>query len=303
MGKSIEVSAPAKVNLFLEVLRRRPDGYHDLESVFQAVSLCDQITISLTRGHEVRLTCSRPELQTPENLCVKAVKAFNEGSGLALGADISLKKTIPVQAGLGGGSSDAAATLKAINTLAGEVLDSAALAGIAARLGSDVPFFLRGGTAIVTGRGEKVEPLDVAAPFYFVIYYPAFGLSTAEVYKNLTFKLTDKRRTGKVLCSLLTQGNLEAAEEHFYNRLEETAYGLDERLPAAGAEMRRRVRNKKVVLCGSGTSLFSAFVDHDKAYEAYGALRGIGAGEVFLAESVRSGGNTGSAKGAICGDF
>ena len=102
MGKSIEVSAPAKVNLFLEVLRRRPDGYHDLESVFQAVSLCDEITVTLSKGHDVRLTCNRPELQTPENLVVKAFKAFNEAAGLALGADISLQKMIPVQAGLGG---------------------------------------------------------------------------------------------------------------------------------------------------------------------------------------------------------
>ena len=158
MQKSLQLKAPAKLNLFLEVTGKRPDGFHALESVFQTISLYDDITISLKDSRGVDFSCRPESLQTPDNLAVKAAEAFFTATGLQAGVHISLEKGIPAQAGLGGGSSDAAAVLKGLNDLFDRPLDKSALLTLGASLGSDVPFFICGGTALVTGRGEFVEP-------------------------------------------------------------------------------------------------------------------------------------------------
>lgn len=286
-AKVIEVKAPAKVNLFLEVVGKRPDGYHDLESIVQAVSIYDEVSVSLDASGASTLECNIKALETPQNLALRAASAFKEAAGLSAGVHIRLEKVIPIQGGLGGGSSDAAAVLLALNDLAGLPLDAGRLLKVAAGLGSDVPFFIKGGTALVTGRGEHVDTFRPGAFFHFVVFFPGFGISTAEVYKNLTLKLTENRRNAKVLRELLTGGNLPTAQECFFNRLEETAYELDRRLGQAKAAMQARVGDSRIVLCGSGASLFSAFVDYDTAYGAYRAVKGLRQGEVFLANGIR----------------
>jgi len=303
MGRSVEIEAPAKVNLFLEVLRKRPDGYHDLESVLETISLVDRVSVRLTRGRGIHLVCNRSDLENDDNLAVRAARAFNAAAGLEGGVEISLGKEIPVQGGLGGGSSDAAAVLVALNELTDHALGAGPLAAVAADLGSDVPFFLYGGTARVTGRGEEVVPLDARGGFTYLIYYPGFGISTAQVYKNLGLKLTYNLRSDKVLCAKLREGDLETASKCFFNRLEETAFALDGRLATAKAQMQRCAGDSDVVLCGSGSCLFSAFTDADRAQGAYKQLRGYGAGEVFLARTIRGSGSTGSAKGVERGDL
>jgi 4-diphosphocytidyl-2-C-methyl-D-erythritol kinase len=286
MPESIQLRAPAKVNLFLEVLGRRPDGYHDILSVFQAISLSDIVTVRLTEGCGTSLACSRKELETSDNLAFRAAEAFRRAAGFDGGIGIELEKAIPVQGGLGGGSSDAAAVLKGLNELLGGALGSQELARIGAEIGSDVPFFLSGGTARVTGRGEHVEPIECAGEYTYVVYYPGFGVSTAAVYGNLRRKLTDNAQNDKLLCSFLAKGELDAATDYFHNRLEETAFELERRLIEACATMQRCV-STRVMLCGSGASLFSAFVDADRAQKSYEALKGIGEGEVFLAKTFR----------------
>ena len=303
MNESIEITAPAKVNLYLEVLGKRPDGFHDIESIFQAISIFDVLTVKRVTTAGVRIRCSRKDLETSDNLAARAACAFAGEIGLEGGVEIDLVKRIPVQGGLGGGSSDAAAVLVALNELAGGPLDSDGLRRMGAALGSDVPFFVEGGTAIVTGRGERVEPVTPAADYWFVVFYPGFGISTAEVYKNLRLKLTEKENCANLLASLLERGLLEAGKERFFNRLEATAYGLNQRLLEARSVMQRCVGDAGIVLCGSGASMFSAFVDKDRAYQAYRVLTGMGQGEVFLAQSVRGKCSTGSAKGASRGDF
>jgi len=303
MSKSLDLRAPAKVNLFLEVLAKRPDGYHDLESVFQAVSLYDEITLTLADEPGVRLRCDVAALETPDNLAAAAAREFLSAAPFPGGVDIDLRKKIPLQGGLGGGSSDAAAVLVGLNDMVGKPLAPHDLRRLAASIGSDVPFFLDGGTALVTGRGEKVVPLESPGSYHYLIFYPGFGVSTASVYKNLSLKLTEKRKSAKVLCALLALGNLEAAGEHFFNRLEQAAYGLEKRLVEARAAVQRAVGDTRVNLCGSGASLFSAFVDHDRAYRAYRALKGTGVGEVFLAENIPGRRSTASAKGDSRGDF
>ena len=181
----IEISAPAKLNLTLEVVRRRDDGFHELRSVFLALDLVDTITVE--GSPSISLSCSDPDLETPENLVWRAAEALRKAAGLRTGALLTLVKRIPVAAGLGGGSSDAASTLLALNTLWNLGYPRARLQEIGAALGSDIPFFL--GTsplALVTGRGEFLEPLQFPPHLgsaRFVLVKPPVGISAGAVYR------------------------------------------------------------------------------------------------------------------------
>lgn len=302
-GSSIGIEAPAKVNLFLEVAGRRPDGYHDLESIFQAISIYDTLTIESTRSGAVTISCNVKTLETPENLAVEAARAFLDAAGLDTGLHIALEKRIPVRAGLGGGSSDAAAVLVGLNRLAGAPFTNDDLRAMAASLGSDVPFFVEGGTALVEGRGERVRQMDFGGVFYFVVLYPGFGVSTAAVYKNLRLKLTGEKRNVKVLWDLMSTGNLDAAEGEFFNRLEETAIGLDDRLGKLKLRMSLRTGGASVLVSGSGSSLFSAFADKHRALKAYEALKAATPGELYFAGSAMRRAPAVHPKGDNGGDF
>jgi 4-diphosphocytidyl-2-C-methyl-D-erythritol kinase len=171
----------AKVNLALEVLGKRGDGYHEISTVLQAVELFDRLTVET--ADTISLEASDPDLPTDAgNLVVRAAILLRQASGVARGARIGLDKRIPVAAGLGGGSSDAAATLRALNRLWGLRWGRDRLAEVAVALGMDVPFFLGKGRALATGRGERLEPLPGAGGYALVLVNPGFPLSTREVY-------------------------------------------------------------------------------------------------------------------------
>jgi 4-diphosphocytidyl-2-C-methyl-D-erythritol kinase len=180
----VRLLCPAKVNLYLKVLGRRPDGYHELVTVMQPLSLADELAI-VPSGPGIALECDRPEVpRGRENLVWRAALEFERETGREVGAHITLKKRIPVAAGLGGGSSDAAGTLRGLNRLAGEPLDGDRLHHLATRLGADVPFFLCGGPAV--GRGIGTELTPVALPSYwYLLLNPGVPLSTRWVYENL----------------------------------------------------------------------------------------------------------------------
>lgn len=180
----MKLSAPAKVNLSLRVLGKRADGYHDLESLMAPLSLCDTVEIDLHPGAEnFSLTCS--DLTVPaddSNLAVMAAREFSTATGVPLGGQIHLDKVIPHGAGLGGGSSDAAAVIRGLNVLTDLQLPLEKLESIAAGVGSDVPFFIRGGAAWVRGRGERIEPCELPQQFFLLLIKPPFGVSTAWAY-------------------------------------------------------------------------------------------------------------------------
>lgn len=178
---ALTLSAPAKLNLHLRVVGLRPDGYHELDSVFHTIGLAD--TVRLEAAPEVRLTCSDPALEGPANLALRAAHALRARAGEGRGVHVRLEKRIPPGAGLGGGSSDAAAVLKGLNRLWGLGLSPEALAEVGAGLGSDVPFFLVGGAARVRGRGERVTALAPLAGTWCLLVHPCVTLSTAEVYR------------------------------------------------------------------------------------------------------------------------
>lgn len=192
--KCYRATARAKVNLALEVLRLRRDGYHEIETIFQSISLADELEISLNRTGKVIIECNDPEIPTDEsNLCARALAAMRVHAGPDLGAHIRVDKRIPRCAGLGGGSADAAAVILAVNQGEGLDLPEGALDRVALECGSDVPFMLRGGTMFGRGRGELLTPLSVVRRGVFVIVKPPVDISTAWVYKNANFQLTRHR--------------------------------------------------------------------------------------------------------------
>ncbi|MDP3488310.1 MAG: 4-(cytidine 5'-diphospho)-2-C-methyl-D-erythritol kinase [Bacillota bacterium] len=180
---SITVYAPAKVNLFLQIKGKRQDGYHELVTVFQSVDLCDTLYISL-EGSGINLTAPEHIPQHHDNLAYSAAHLFYASTGLRPGVSIELKKIIPVEAGLGGGSSDAAAVLRGLNMLYYHPLTAGQIQRVASQLGSDVSFFLCGGMAVGRGRGDLIEPVPDVLPLWFRLVKPPFGLSTPHVYAN-----------------------------------------------------------------------------------------------------------------------
>jgi len=178
--------APAKINLVLEVLGKCDDGYHEICSLVQTISLCDVLSFGLAEG--ISLECTEPSLQTSDNLVIRSAKLLREAIGCQKGAKIRLEKRIPWGAGLGGGSSDAATTLLALNKLWELELAISDLVELAAKLGSDVPFFIHKGTAVVECRGEKVTPLSAPLPRWFILLLPPLPkvpYKTQQLYARL----------------------------------------------------------------------------------------------------------------------
>jgi 4-diphosphocytidyl-2-C-methyl-D-erythritol kinase len=189
MADRVRVQAAAKVNLHLRVYRRREDGYHGILSLFQAVSLVDSIVISSLKKSNTIEIDGDFDCPTEATTVYEAVRAYRAATGNRTGLAISVDKRIPAGAGLGGGSSDAAATLLGLEALLGGGLNPEALVGLGAGIGSDVPFFLGSGAAIVSGRGEAVDQIEARSDFSLVLAYPGFPMPTREAYA-----LLDRRR-------------------------------------------------------------------------------------------------------------
>jgi 4-diphosphocytidyl-2-C-methyl-D-erythritol kinase len=268
---AVTVWAPAKVNLFLEVVGKRPDGYHELRTLMVAVSLYDTLTFTLAPSGPIRLSCPGVDLSTgPENLVVRAADHLRRQAILrgqpegSLGADVVLTKRIPLAAGLAGGSTDAAATLVGLNRLWGLGLGRDELAALAADLGSDVAFFLDPPCAWCTGRGEVVERWPLGARLHLVLVAPPFGLSTAEVYRALdasppTLTLPHEgggEQSGDEIKAAVRVGDVAAIGRSLHNRLQEPA----ERLRPELADLLARLKSLGPAGClmsGSGSTLFA----------------------------------------------
>lgn len=262
MPEALEKKSPCKVNLLLNILGRRPDGFHELETILHPVKLHD--TLRFTRaGQSLELTCSDPTLPADSsNLVHRAATAFLEAAGAREGVRIHLEKKIPLAAGLGGGSANAATTLLGLNELFGSPLSSAQLHEIAARLGSDVPFFLQDQPALATGRGERIEaltPFPALQGAAFLLIHPGFGISTAWAYKQLArFPAALNGEPGRAdkLIKLLRAGELAAAGRDFYNALEAPAL-TKYPLLALFQEFLRAQRVPATLMSGSGSTTFA----------------------------------------------
>ena len=227
----LEKKSPCKVNLLLNILGKRADGFHELETVMQPVNVCDEMTFERA-GAGLQLTCSSPELPTDAtNLVHRAAASFLAAAGISEGVRIHLVKKLPLAGGIGGGSANAAVTFTALNELFGSPLPPEKLHELAAALGSDVPFFLYDRPALATGRGEKVRLLENFSALRgraFFLAHPGFGISTPWSYQNLARfpeALNGRKGRAEKLISLLQTGDLKIAAAEFYNSLEAPAFG------------------------------------------------------------------------------
>ncbi len=217
------VKAPAKINLYLEIINKRQDGYHNIESVMHTVSLFDILEFSETELNKIELVCENSELSNPEkNIVYKATKVFKEKYNINKGIKIKLTKNIPMGAGLGGGSSDAAATILALNKIWQVNDDIKNLEALGAALGADVPFFMTGGVAKISGIGDIVEKINTKLNLDFVLVKPNFGVSTPYAYSKVKFPLTNIRKIDNIITSL-EKGmfDFESAKDLFFNRFED----------------------------------------------------------------------------------
>ena len=211
--------AYAKVNLTLDVLGKRDDGYHDLQSVMQTISLRDDVEIDIGTGKPWKLLCDKEGIPTDErNLAWKAAKVYCEAMHKDPGGlEIRITKRIPSEAGLGGGSADAAAVLRALNEHYGNPLSIMALAELGAQVGSDVPFCVVGGTAMVEGRGERLRMLPAMPDCVFVVCKPDFSSSTPELYKKIDERAIARRPDNRAMESAILAGDLGKVAENFCN--------------------------------------------------------------------------------------
>lgn len=220
----ISLKAPAKINLFLEILGKRNDGYHEIETVMQEIDLVDNLQFEETQ-EGVKLKCNDKNIPSDENnLVCKAANLILNECGIKKGVLISLEKNIPVGAGLGGGSSDAAATLKALNLLWKIGLNDAELMGFAAKLGSDIPFFIKGKTSLCSGRGEKITPIEVKNEMNYLIIFPHINISTTTIYRNLKIDLTKKIIDVSFFLNALKHHKVAGISKLLFNRLEEVVF-------------------------------------------------------------------------------
>ena len=283
----MEIQANAKLNLTLDVLGRRPDGYHEMRMIMQSIALADDLTLKPTGDGELRVQTDLHFLPNGEkNLAAQAALRFWEAlGGTRKGLSISIQKHIPVCAGMAGGSSDASAVLRALNTMEGGPFSIQELARIGEKVGSDVPYCVLGGTALAEGRGEVLTPLPPLPPCWVVVCKPEFSISTPALFAQIdSVKLRCHPDTQGAI-SALEEGELKGVARRLYNVFEDV---LPER-------QRTRVLDIKNVLIqcgalgasmsGTGPTVFGLFEDLERAREAYLQLQEYGR-ETFLTRTV-----------------
>jgi 4-diphosphocytidyl-2-C-methyl-D-erythritol kinase len=250
----------AKINWVLRVLGRRHDGYHEIRTVFQTVTLHDRLTFTSRRDDRLHLTCDVPNIPVDEkNLVYRAAQALRERYGIDRGASIHLEKRIPAEGGLGGGSSDAAVALLGLAHLWQIDTDRRELALIGASLGADVPFFLTGGTALGVGLGTEVSPLQEATAEHLLIVTPEAKVSTAEAYKALSLPALTKE-DGDIILSISCAGAQFPGSLHdaLYNDFERVIFRLEPEIERAKSAL-IRAGARGALLAGSGSSVFGIF--------------------------------------------
>lgn len=288
-GSRVCISTPAKLNLFLELHCRREDGFHDLETLMVPVSLYDSLSIARTDDDQIDLKCKwvdglpasqRAEMPAPEdNIVTKALIELRDAAGIADGAYVTLTKRIPAQAGLGGGSSDAAAALVGANHIWNLNWSNEQLAEIAGQLGSDVPFFLFNSLARCTGRGEIIEPLRMRGVLSCVVVKPDFGLSTPEVFRHV--EVPAKPKSGQRMLDALLNFDARGIADGVFNRLQSAAARLTPWIEQISERM-ESLSVRAHQLSGSGTSYFAICRNNRQARHVAAKLRATQLGRVFV---------------------
>lgn len=292
-GTSVLVRSPAKLNLSLAILGRRDDGFHEIETVMVKISMYDTLRCTSRSDEQIVLSVRKRERSDtssiPEdsrNLVVRAAETLRHRAGIRFGADLLLEKSIPAEAGLAGGSGNAAAALAGLNALWKTGLEDRELVTLASALGSDIPFFLSSGAAaFALGRGEIIDEIELLGPLYFVIVKPPFGLSTAEVYRAFARHGLDRRKETAPLLTALATGDPARISRGLFNDLEAPAESIAADLPAIRNRLMDECRYG-AMMTGSGSACFGVCSSAREASRVASRLRALNIGRVFAATTV-----------------
>ena len=282
----VSLKAYAKINLFLEILGKREDGYHELVTVMQEIDLFDDLSFKEV-DCGILIVCEDKDIPINEdNLIWKAARCFMDRLGIKKGVEICLQKRIPVGAGLGGGSSDAAATLNGLNQLWNTGCSPDELMEMASCIGSDVPFFINGKTGLCKGRGEIVTPVSVNKEYVYVIIYPNLKINTTNIYQNLKLDLTKDMKDVNFFLGQLSKTKAVDLGKSLYNRLEMTAIRLYPDL----LKLRELLDGQNfcgVQVSGSGSALFGLCERRCEAEVIGEKLNAICSAQVFVVSSIK----------------
>ena len=286
LPNKLQFKTPAKINLGLHIHKKREDGFHELETLFQMVAWFDEMEME-GAPEKVELFCDAPGIPNDEsNLVIKAARLLqNNFPGKCDGVKIKLQKNIPSGAGLGGGSGNAAGALLALNILWNLKIPRDALISMASELGSDVPFFLMSPCAIGTGKGEILQPVENPISFYILMIYPGFPISTPWVYGNLKLKLTKRENNISILRKNLSLSDITSLGSRLYNDLEPVVIQRFPEVQVVKDEL-RAWGALGVLLSGSGSTVFGIFDDPEKARIACAGLNGTW--ERVIVETIES---------------
>jgi len=262
----------AKINIALDVIRKREDGYNDLRMIMQTIDLYDDIEVTpIEKG--IKIACNKPFVPLDEtNIAWKAAKLFQEKYNIETGVNINIKKNIPVAAGMAGGSTDAAAVLKAMRSLFKPELTDEELMNLGVKLGADVPYCIVGGTALCEGIGEKITKLKPFRNKILVVVKPNFGVSTKEVYQSLDLSKIDEHVKVKELQEAMAKSDLTYVCNNMKNLLESVTVSKHKIITSIKKDM-VRMGSKGAMMSGSGPTVFGFFTDMLKAQKAFEELK------------------------------
>ena len=279
----MKILSPAKINLFLHVCGKRPDGYHELFSLMCCITLFDELSLQIGRGKAIEIHCSHPNVPVDDtNLAHRAACLFQSKLGSTQGVNIHLNKNIPVAAGLGGGSSNAASILRALNTYYDNPFSMDELMELGLALGADVPFFIFQKPAVASGIGEKLEAFEGALPYHILLLYPGFNVSTAQTYQNLNFGLTNDQK--KPTSNHLRLNRFNPAH-HLRNDLERVTA---QKYPEMGLAKERLLNLGAIgaLMSGSGPTVFGLFDNAKTAKSARQSLAVAKDFQLFLVDPI-----------------
>jgi 4-diphosphocytidyl-2-C-methyl-D-erythritol kinase len=281
----------AKINWTLRVLGKRRDGYHEIATVLQSISLCDEISFELREADdEIRLTCDDPSIPVDDaNLIVRAARALSSTRGVNRGVNVSLAKRIPAKGGLGGGSSNAAVALLALNRLWRLGLGTADLRQIGSGLGADVPFFLSGGTAVATGIGTEIEPVSDVGRQWLIVLTPNASVSTATAYAALNAPSLTTSESIPILSSSFTEPFIaDSGQWSLHNDFEGVIFEIEPEIRRAKFAL-LDAGARGALLAGSGSSVFGIFTDEAARDQALDNLRCEAGWRVFACHTLSRG--------------
>ncbi len=256
--RTLRIRAHAKINLYLDVVGKRNDGYHNLETVFHSIALHDEIILSERSTTSIKVLCDHPDVPLDtHNLAYRAADALSklvDGFG---GLEIQINKRIPVAAGLAGGSANAAAVLVGVNTLFSLGFSKNELMTIGANLGADVPFCIQGGAAFGTGIGDILTPLPPLTDIPIVIINPGIAISTKDIFQNLNITLTKPANKSIIICTCVEKSNVVGVGRNLYNLLETPVFSKHAILAALKTQLSTQTGCYGALMSGSGASIFS----------------------------------------------